>query len=187
LRVDPIGFYGGFNLYGYVSGNPIKYIDSLGLAEYLISWGAVSGSRKNLGGLHVYGTVIAIARNNNKLHNAVSFSGTFFGVDLGSPGGETFTEKQIFSDCQKEPDVTKVQGLSSFTSVTSSLFGDGGISWGLYNFGKLTSTSDAFSEVEGYDFGFVTAQGYTKLSSEIFEVTTKDLNSIMGLKQPNRN
>jgi RHS repeat-associated protein len=42
VQADPIGLYGGVNLYGYVNSNPLMYIDSKGL--YALVLGGVWGS-----------------------------------------------------------------------------------------------------------------------------------------------
>ena len=52
LSPDPIGLDGGMNLYGYVGGDPINWIDPWGL-RFAESWGAggaVIGSSIAVGG-----------------------------------------------------------------------------------------------------------------------------------------
>jgi len=47
VQTDPIGLSGGINTYGYVSNNPVNYVDPYGLFE-LISDGGTSGQRYQL-------------------------------------------------------------------------------------------------------------------------------------------
>lgn len=170
--------------YEQVKNNPVSNIDPAGHAGYLVSWTNVGGSRKNLGGTHLSGIVISLDRNKNNLHNAVSFSGNFAGVSLGLPAGGSYTRSQLFKDSYGNADVRRIQGYSSFTSITSSLFGKGGISWGMYAFGDLYSVSDAFSNIEGFEIGFASMQGKINLEGEVFEVTPEFLNLLMELEDP---
>lgn len=122
ITADPIGLAGGINPFVYASNNSINAIDSLGLADYFVSWTNIGGS-KNKGGItHISGTIISLDRNNNKLHNAVYFKGTFAGPSIGAPIGGSFTRNAIFQDDYDNGDVTRISGYSSFTSLTSSLF-----------------------------------------------------------------
>jgi len=50
VQADPIGFYGGYlTLYTYVGGNPIRFIDRLGLYTEIIVWSGVGKGESQFG------------------------------------------------------------------------------------------------------------------------------------------
>ena len=38
MTPDPIGLRGGINLYGYVGGNPVNWVDPMGLLKTCTPW-----------------------------------------------------------------------------------------------------------------------------------------------------
>lgn len=49
LSADPVGEEGGLNMYAYVGGNPLNYIDPFGLREFSIYGGAGAGGYLSFG------------------------------------------------------------------------------------------------------------------------------------------
>ena len=159
--------------------NPLIYVDPSGHASYLVSWSNVGGSKKGVGITHISGQVISLDNNSNGNHNAVSFKGTFGGFSFGLPFGGSYSSSQIFNDSEEIADVTRIEGYSSFSVITSSLFGTGGISWGLYAFGDLYFASDEFSDIEGYELTLSIMLGWIDLEGEVVEVTPGYVNELL--------
>jgi RHS repeat-associated protein len=85
LQSDPVGLTGGINTYAYVSGNPVNYIDPLGL--WCISNKAKSAV-KSATGAFVAGT---LARGDPRVGLALGVVGGIVGYKYGEEAGAGVT------------------------------------------------------------------------------------------------
>ena len=84
LRVDPIGFDGGVNLYGYVLNNPVNFIDPTGEFAHIVGGfvgGAIGGSVTGA----VFGGIVAAANGQSIWKGAMK--GALTGAAIGGVTG----------------------------------------------------------------------------------------------------
>lgn len=96
LSPDPIGLAGGLNLYAYAEGDPLSYIDPLGLCGQSVWGAAASGFLEGLGG------------GLSVLANAFTFGGTdaLGWTDSASYEGSQYTVSRVTATVARESLIT---------------------------------------------------------------------------------
>lgn len=82
IQSDPIGLAGGMNTYGYVGGNPVGFVDPLGLYTEIIIWQPTGRWTSSFG--HVSSNV-----------NGRNYSWAPGGWDTKSPSASAYANRQI--------------------------------------------------------------------------------------------
>ena len=99
IQSDPIGLAGGVNTYGYVGGNPLSYIDSLGLKTTIL-----------IGGDHWYG------------HAALMLNGTVYSngrYKTGIPAIDGERSSYIAGQALEGPNVLIIESANEYLSKST--------------------------------------------------------------------
>lgn len=148
IQSDPIGLAGGINTYGYVSANPVSYVDPFGLTEWN---GTFFQADAGFGGFMGSSALATFTSDCDKegyqVTATILFSGYGFGGGLSWMGasGSKISVKD-------DSDLALVQNLEGSAILTTLSISPGfGGSYFDLNFGNVRTTG--FSTVGGVDVG----------------------------------
>ncbi|MEW6713282.1 MAG: RHS repeat-associated core domain-containing protein, partial [Candidatus Riflebacteria bacterium] len=121
IQSDPIGLYGGGNTYAYVLGNPLKWIDEMGLE---VKW---NGSANSFGGTVGLGGVLLFYEyvSECKCGKRVTLNGFASFLTIGAGGKFFNTEASVMYTPGSCPKASDFNGLA-WTSGITSIVGAGG-------------------------------------------------------------
>jgi len=163
VQSDPIGLAGGINTFGYVSGKPLKSVDSKGLVEWSGSFGGLAAI--DGGGGAVYAFELTSECKCGKRYTIKGVA-SFVAAGLGA----TYTASGAasgFRDNNSCPEPDVANGFASMASA-SSVFG-GGFSCSKVKLGGLYSTLPRCS---GPAFGFDVSAGVYFGASVVLQVSS---------------
>ncbi|MDR0457757.1 MAG: hypothetical protein LBH10_01815 [Burkholderiaceae bacterium] len=162
LSHDPIGEEGGVNLYQYVNGDPVNYMDPFGLVQW--NGTVISGGLTELVGASVFHFILTSeCVNGQQAHISVWAVGPSIGVGT-IPIGDTYSNIN-FDDHLNSLNPNEFNGLFMMSSAGSA-FGIGG-SFSKIRLGNVVSSGFGGSEY-GLEFGLgATVGSSTVTDSEI--------------------
>jgi hypothetical protein len=122
VQRDPIGLDGGINVFGYVGGRPLVFVDPLGKVKWSGSVTAAGAATKGIGaGFFLY-KLTSECKCNKRITIKGYISTLSLGVSAKAYSGSFATQE--FHDHQSCPDGSRANGGSAIISA-ASVFGIG--------------------------------------------------------------
>lgn len=118
---DPIGLAAGLNTYAYVDGNPVSFIDPLGLAKWTGTITIGGGGRTVIGGGVARLKLQSECLNGEQASVSINFKGG--GLSVGSPVSATISRIELAGGNLMFIDPNELVGKSSILSIGAAAGG----------------------------------------------------------------